>query len=439
VDALFLIEILVLGILFFFSGFFSASETALMGLGRSRLAHAIEQGGAKGRALEAWKTDPNRLLTTILILNNAVNISATTVAAFLAIHISEQFGLNRGQMGALVAALVTIVIIIFGEVTPKVLAIYKSEKIALFIIRPLVFLAKILQPLSRFLVFTASIFLRPFGLKPGSSIPMITEEEIHALIQMGADEGVLEAQEHQMIHGVIRLSETQVREVMVPRTEMECINASDSMDYIINQIVQAGYSRMPVFRENVDNIVGVVYTKDIISILQNRELIVLQDILRQPYYVPETKKVDELLHEFQRGKLHLAIVVDEYGGTSGLVTLEDLIEEIVGEIRDEYDVEEKNIEQIADNIWLADAQTDVKEINDILKVELPDMKDLNTIGGFIINLLGHLPRKGEQVVYHNLHFTVMAASSRKIDKIQIRLLDTPLDTNFSKKSDKVWH
>ncbi|MCD4813818.1 hemolysin family protein [bacterium] len=417
-----LINIFILIILFFLSGFFSASETALMGLGRSRLARAIELGGARGIALEQWKKDPNRLLTTILILNNAVNISATTIAAFIAIHISELFLLNRAQMGAVVATIVTLVIIIFGEVTPKVLAIHKSEKIALFIIRPLVLLAKILYPLSRLLLLAAGVFLKPFGLKPGSSIPMVTEAEIHALIQMGADEGILEDQEHQMIHGVISLGETQVREVMIPRTEMECIDSDASMDQIINQIVQAGYSRMPVFQENVDNIVGVVYTKDIISVLQNRELIVLQDILRQPYFVPETKKVDDLLHEFQRGKLHLAVVVDEYGGTSGLVTLEDLIEEIVGEIRDEYDVEEKNIEKIEENIWLVDAQTDSKEINEGLDIGLPDMKDINTIGGYVVHLLGHLPKKGEQIFHKNIQFTIMAASNTRVEKIQIQIM-----------------
>jgi CBS domain containing-hemolysin-like protein len=418
-DFLFAVDLIVLGLLFLLSGVFSASETALMGLGRLGLAHAIEKGGRRGRALEVWKKDPNRILTTILILNNAINISATTVAAFFAIHISELFQLNRGQTGTLVAAAVTLIIILFGEVTPKILAIHKSEPIALIIIQPLVLLGKLLHPISRFLIKTANFFLRPLGVEPESSVPMVTEEEIHALIQMGADEGVIEDQEHQMIHGVIKLGETQIREVMVPRTEMEGINAGDDMERIIDQIVQTGYSRMPVYRENFDNIIGVVYTKDIISVLQNRELIVLQDILRQPHFVPETKKVDELLHEFQRGRLHLAIVVDEYGGTSGLVTLEDLIEEIVGEIQDEYDVEEKTIEKIGEDLWTVEGQTDIKEINLALAVELPDVKDINTIGGFITDLLGHLPKRGEQITYQDLQFTILEASSRKVDKIKI--------------------
>lgn len=428
------LELLAMAVLLFFSGLFSASETSLMGLGRSRLAKAIEKGGARGRALEVWKNDPNRMLTTILILNNAVNITATTIAAFLAVHLSELFHLNRAQMGALVAALVTVVLIIFGEVTPKVLAIQKSEAIAFALIRPLVFLAKVLNPLSRLLVKAAGIVLRPLGLRPGASIPMVTEEEIRTLIQLGADEGLFEDQEHQMIHGVIHLGETQVREVMVPRTAMECINAQDQIEHIIDQITQAGYSRMPVYRGNVDNIVGVVYTKDIIPLLQNRELIVLQDVLRQPYFVPETKKVDELLHEFQRGKLHLAIVVDEYGGTSGLVTLEDLIEEIVGEIRDEYDTEERKLEKIGQSQWLVDASTDIKEINTALEVDLPDMKDVNTLGGFLAHLLGHLPKKGEQVVYQDLHLTVVAATSKRIEKIQVRKLDAPLDLDMPENS-----
>ncbi len=416
---------LVLIFLFFLSGLFSSSETALMGLGRSRLARAIDQGGAKAKALEVWRDNPNRVLTTILILNNAINITATTVATFFAFHLAESLHFNRAQMGALVAAMVTLIIIVFGEVTPKILAIHKSEGIVLALIQPLVFLEKVLRPLSRVLVAVSNLLLKPFGLQAKGAVPMITEEEIHALIQIGADEGIIEDQEHQMIHGVIQLGETQVREVMVPRTEMECIDARDNMEKIINLIIQTGYSRMPVYRESVDNIIGVIYTKDIISILQNRELIVLEDILRQPYFVPETKKIDELLHEFQRGKLHMAIIVDEYGGTSGLVTLEDLIEEIVGEIRDEYDIEEKRIDQVGPMIWIVDAQTDVKEINDALETAIPDMKDLNTIGGYLIHLLGHLPSKGEEVIDGDLTFTVLAASSRKVDRIQIQRLKEP--------------
>lgn len=419
-DVIVVIDIIVLIVLFFLSGLFSSSETALMGLGRSRLAQAIDRGGRQGKALEMWKDHPNQVLTTILIMNNAINIAATTVATFLAVHLAEMWSFNRAQMGALIATLVTIIIIIFGEVTPKILAIHKSEVIALFIIRPLVFLEWLLRPLSKILVATSNFLLRPFGLQAKGAVPMITEEEIHALIQIGADEGVIEDQEHQMIHGVIQLGETQVREVMVPRTEMECINAKDPMEKIIEQIIQAGYSRMPVFKDSVDNIAGVIYTKDIISVLQNRELIVLQDILRQPYFVPETKKIDELLHEFQRGKLHLAIVVDEYGGTSGLVTLEDLIEEIVGEIRDEYDIEEKRIDRIGEMTWVVDAQTDVREINEALDAEIPDMKDLNTIGGYVTHLLGHLPIKGEQIFVEDLKFTILAAGSTKVDRIQIQ-------------------
>ena len=422
-DGIIVIDIIVLSILFFLSGLFSSSETALMGLGRSRLARAIERGDSKAKALEVWKDNPNRVLTSILIMNNAINISATTVATFLALHLAEIFMLNRAQMGALVAAVVTVIIIIFGEVTPKILAIHKSEAIALFIIKPLVLLEKLLRPLSIVLVAISNILLKPFGLQAKGAVPMITEEEIHALIQMGADEGVIEDQEHQMLYGVIQLGETQVREVMIPRTEMECIDSKEPMEKIIDQIIQTGYSRMPVYRENVDNIIGVIYTKDIISILQNRELIVLQDILRKPHFIPETKKIDELLHEFQRGKLHLAIVVDEYGGTSGLVTLEDLIEEIVGEIRDEYDVEEKRIDQIDEHTWIVDAQTDVKEINETLESDIPDMKDLNTIGGYVIHLLGHLPSKGEEITEAGLKFTILAASTRKVDRIQINRLE----------------
>jgi gliding motility-associated protein GldE len=418
-DALLVIELFALGLLLIFSGLFSASEAALLGLGRLRLANLIERGGKAGQALEIWQHDPNRLLTTILILNNAINIAASTIAAFFSIHLSELLHLNRVQMGALTATGITLMIIVFGEVIPKVFALQKSEKIALIVIRPLVFLAWLLQPLSNLLVSFSALILKPFGIKTIRSVPLVTEEEIHALIQMGADQGVLEDEEHQMIHGVIRLGETQVREVMVPRTDMECINAKHSIEQIINQIIQVGYSRMPVYKDHVDNIVGVVYTKDIIHVLQDRELIVLQDILRKPYFVPETKKVDELLREFQKGKLHMAIVVDEYGGTSGLVTLEDLIEEIVGEIQDEYDTEESTIVANEDGSWMVDGRTDLWELGKTLDLEFAEASDLNTIGGFLTDVLGYLPKKGEQVRYQDFSFTIVAATERKIQKIRV--------------------
>ncbi len=419
-DPLALLDLVILAALFVFSALLSACETSLIALGRIRLAHAIEEGGKRGRALEAWRRDPNRLLTTILILNNVVNLTASTLAAFLAVHLAELMKLPRAQMGVLVAALVTLIIIVFGEVSPKLLAIHRSEGIALTLIRPLVFLDTVLAPVRFLVVSIANACLRPFGLKPSPRVPMVTEEEIRTLIEMGADAGVLEDSEHKMLHGVINLGDMQVREVMVPRTAIDGLDAEWDMDRILDHIIQAGYSRLPVFRETVDNIVGVVYAKDIISILQNRELIVLQDILRQPYFVPETKKVADLLREFQKGRIHVAVVVDEYGGTSGLVTLEDIIEEIVGDIRDEYDVEEKTIERTETNVWVVSGQTDIAEVNAALEIDLPDQKDLNTVGGFITDLLGHLPRKGENVTYEHLQFTVLSATSRKVERIQIR-------------------
>ena len=421
-DAFLLADIVILIGLFLLSGLFSGSETALISLGRLRLAHAIEEGGKRGEALEIWRRDPNRLLTTILIINNIVNISASTVAAFMAVHLAELYDWNRAQLGTAVAAAVTIVIILFGEVTPKLLAIRFAEPLAGFIIRPLVLLDKLLSPLGRIIVAIANLFLRLSGQQPGTHVPVVTEEEITTLIKMGADAGVIEHNERKMLHGVISLGDMQVREVMVPRTDIEGIDADEDMDRIIQKIIEAGYSRMPVYRENLDHIIGVVYTKDIIAILQNRELIVLQDILRQPYFVPETKKVDELLREFQQGKIHMAIVVDEYGGTAGLATLEDLIEEIVGEIHDEYDVEEHPVEAVEENLWVADGQADVAEVNNALSVELPNQHDINTIGGLITDRLGRLPRRGEEMTLDDVHITILAASRHKIDRLQLRRL-----------------
>jgi CBS domain containing-hemolysin-like protein len=434
VDSFVLANIVILLVLIALTGLFSVSESALMALGRLRLAHAIEMGGKRGQALEAWRRDPNRLLTTILILNNVINITASTVAAFLAVHLSESWGFNRAQVGVGVAAVVTVVIIVFGEVAPKLLAIRQAEPIALFIIRPLVTIDRLLAPLGRVVVALANVFLRALGQKPGTHVPVVTEEEIHSLIDMGADAGIIEDQEHKMLSGVISLGDMEVREVMVPRTGMDCINAAESIARIINQIVQTGYSRMPVYKDTVDNIVGVVYAKDLIPLIQNSELIVLHDILRAPYFVPKTKKVSDLLREFQKGKIHMAIVVDEYGGTSGLVTLEDLIEVIVGEIHDEYDVEENPVDRVSENSWVASGQADIADINAALDAELPNHKDLNTIGGFLSDLMGHLPRKGEVIQYEDLHFTIAAASNRKIEKIYIRRVPPPVEETQDKEN-----
>jgi len=436
-DTVLFFDLFILFLLLILSSLISATETALIGLGRIRLARAIEAGGKRAQALEVWKNDPNRLLTTLLVLNNAANITASTIAAFMAVDLSEAFRLNRGQMGVAVAIAVTLTIIVFGEVIPKILAIHRVEPIALAMIRPLVFMERLLRPLTKVLVTVADLVLRPFGLRVLGSVPMVTEEEIHALIQMGADEGVIEDQEHQMIQSVIHLGETQVREVMVPRTDMACIDAADSMDRIIDHIIRTGYSRMPVYRDNIDNIIGVIYAKDILSILQNRELIVLQDILRQPYFIPETKKIDQLLKEFQRGHLHLAIAVDEYGGTSGLVTLEDLIEEIIGEIRDEYDIldiEEKNIEKLDESTWRVRGQTEISEWNHTTEVILPEDRDVNTLAGLVTDVIGRVPKKGEEIRFENIRFTVLAATTRKIDRLQIQVLAQPPEEGVSEEN-----
>jgi CBS domain containing-hemolysin-like protein len=427
VSSVLLLDLAVLVLLFLITGLFSAAETSLIALGRVRLAHAIEQGGKRGHALELWRKDPNRLLTTILILANATNIAASTVTAFLAVQLAEILHWSRAQLGTALAVLVTLIIILFSEVSPKLLAIRNAESIALALIRPLIFVDRIISPIGRLFVQIANLVLRFFGQTPGTHVPVITEEEIHTLIKMGADAGVIEDEEHRMLHGVISLGDMQVREVMVPRTSMECLNADDDMERIVDKILQGGYSRMPVYRSNFDNLIGLIYTKDIISILQNRELIVLQDILRQPYFVPETKKVGDLLREFQKGRIHMAIVVDEYGGTSGLVTLEDLIEVIVGEIHDEYDVEEKTIEKLDDQLWSVSGQTDIGDLNAFLDLNLPNVRDLNTVGGFLSDLFGHLPRKGEKIVFENVEFSIVSATNRRIDRVQVRVLP-PVNT-----------
>lgn len=395
------------------SAFSSASETALTSVSRIKIKHLSEEGNVTAKYLEKLLEHPNRFLATILFMNNLVNIGAASLATVLAANYFRHFA------AGIATGITTIIILIYGEITPKSFAVQNAERIALLVARPIELLCRILFPFVRVFISISNFFIKILGGKTLREGPFITEEEIKTIVSVGEEEGVIEEEEREMIHSIFEFGDTITREVMVPRTDMVCVEGNMSLQEVLSLIMLEGHSRIPVYEESVDNILGIVYAKDLLSYLNEGKFDVsLKDLMRQAYFIPETKKVSDLLRELRKKKIHIAIVVDEYGGTAGLVTIEDLLEEIVGEIFDEYDLEETMIETIDENTVLVDARVGIDEINELLGVNLPDC-ECDTIGGFVFNLFGKVPVEGEKIKFEQLNFTIQKIGGRRIQKILI--------------------
>jgi CBS domain containing-hemolysin-like protein len=399
-------------LLILLSGFFSGTETALVSLNRIKLKTLTEKGDKRALIIEGLLKHPNRMLATILVGNNLVNISAAAIATSLAIDFfgSKGVGIATGVM--------TLLILIFGEVTPKGFAIRNAEKISLSIARPMEFLVKVLYPVVRILTAITKPVISKFGGEFRFS-PFVTEDEIKMLVDVGEKEGAIEKDEKELIHGVFAFSNTKAVEVMVPRIDMKCLNINKSIADAVKFIRKTGHSRIPLYKKNVDNIVGILYSKDIFGRSSGeRGGASLESFLRPAYFVPETKKLDDLLREMQARKTQMAIVVDEYGGTEGLVTMEDILEELVGEILDEYDTEEPMVKIIDDYTAMVDANTSIDYLNDAMDINLPE-EEFETIGGLIFYTLGKIPRSGDKVMINSTTVIVDKMHGRRISKVKV--------------------
>jgi putative hemolysin len=398
--------------------FFAGSETALTTLRWIRIKKIIAEGFGATRGLSLWLQDPNKLLATILIGNAVAVIFASVLATSMALDFSFSFGWSQKLIVGYATAIVTILILVFGEIMPKTYARENAEKISVICIEPLRWIANLFSPLIQMMVVPVNFLIRIFGARSGKGVPLFTTREIDTLIEVGAREGALDDEEKRMIQSSLEFGETIVREVMVPRIDMQCVDINDEREEVFNRIMNMRHSRIPVYKGNVDNIVGIVYAKDLLSAWRNRELILTEDLMRQAYFVPETEKISELLEEFRKGRMHLAIVVDEYGVTAGLVTIEDLMEEITGEILDEYDVEEWMIVKLSHREAIVYAKEDLDKINEELSLELP-AEDFDSLGGLVVDLFGRVPRAGEEINFGNLKFIVQEADRKKVIKVKI--------------------
>ena len=405
---------MLLAVLLVLSAFFSGSETALFAANRLRLRQMQEEGdrraGVVGRLLE----EPGRVITALLVGNTIVNVAASVLATAIFVQV---FGPQRGTVYSIV--LMTIVILIVGEITPKTFAAKYADAIVVRVGRPIHWLTVVLSPAIRVLSVVSNVLVRPWGGRVSLTSPLVTEEEIRLLVKMGEEEGVIREDERQMIHSIFEFGDTVAREVMVPRIDMVCVQDRAPLDDVLRVILEEGHSRIPVYHESIDQIVGVVHVKDLLSHLKaGHHTLPAQEVMRPAYFIPESKRLDDLFREMRRKKTHMAIVVDEYGGTAGLVTIENLLEEIVGPILDEYDVEEKLFEVINDQVALVDGRMSIEEVNELLGIDLP-AGEVDTIGGLVYSLLGHVPTQGETVTSDGVEIVVERLEGHRIARVRM--------------------
>jgi len=417
------IELAIVFVLLCASSFFSAAETALAAVNKPRLKQMISKYPGRAAGIKLWLEEPNKMLTTILIAISIVNILAASLVAKISIQLAEVYLWNDWLVWSVTTLGVTICIIIFCEVAPKIIAIHSPVRMVMRVMKPIMLVQRVLAPIAGALVYITSKVLALAGIKQVNSLPVVTEDDIRTIIDIGKEEGAIANQEGRMLQSVLAFRETLVREVMVPRNEVVMVAEDAGYEAVLDIIVKHGLSRIPVYRENRDTIAGVLYAKDYLSTSRGSKRVALRDIYRPATFVPETKKISQLLLEFQRGRLHQAIAVDEYGGVAGLVTMEDIIEELVGEIRDEYDkVETDNIVKTGTREYLVKGMTDIDDVNRELGLKLEKTEGVETMSGMVVDHLGALPRVGKKVQFADVSIRVKEVDKMRVKSLQVELL-----------------
>lgn len=427
-------EIVLLLVLMVINTFLAMARSALVNVRKPRLRQLIEEGVGSARAAERLAEDAGRLLATAQLGKMLTSFFAGGVVAVVsAPQLAEAIQPWLGEASypvafVLVVFLAAVLMLIFAELVPETIAVQYSERLALWLAPPLAVVSFVAMPVVRLMVWLSNAISRLFGAEPRGDMPFVTEEEIKTLVDAGEEEGVIQEEEKEMIYSIFELGDTLAREVMVPRIDVVALDVRSPMVEALDAIMEAGHSRIPVYDETIDNVQGLLYAKDLLPYLRDgRTDVPLKSILRQAYFIPETKKASDLLPDLQQRRVHMAIVVDEYGGVAGLVTIEDLLEEIVGEIQDEYDTEEPFVEFISDDKYIFDARVDLDDLNRLMNVSLPT-EDSDTLGGFIYTMLGKVPAVGDQVVFEDMGFTVESVAGRRIKKVRVeRYTPSPVE------------
>lgn len=427
-DNLFL-KIILIFILIIINAFFAAAEMSIVSLNKNKINLLAEEGNHKAIILKKLMEEPSKFLATIQVgITLAGFFASASAATSITLRLSEVFRKNNipysNQIATIVVTiLLSYITLVFGELLPKRIALQKSESIAMFSVKPIMLISKITLPFVKILSNTTNTLIKLMGFSTDKLEEKISIEEIKSLIKVGEEHGIINSIEKEMINGIFGFDNKLAKEVMTPRTEVFCININNNIDEIIDEIVNEKYSRVPVYKEYTDNIIGILYMKDLFVYIKKNETIDnvdIKSILRDAYFVPETKNIDELFKELQSTKNYMAILIDEYGGFSGIVTMEDLIEEVMGNIQDEYDEMEIGIKKIDNNTYLVDGLVSIDEVNEHLDLELKSYKS-DTIGGFVMDLLGSVPKDNEErtVEFNNIVFKIEKLDEKRIEQLKI--------------------
>jgi len=425
-----IMQILFLVILTLINAFFSSAEMSIVSVNKNKMKVLANEGNKKAKMLCKLMEEPTKFLSTVQV---GITLAGFFASASAATGISKQLGsffisinVPYGHQAAFIGVtiLLSYFTLVFGELVPKRIALKKSEKIAMASLRPIMFISKIAAPFIKILSLSTSLLVKLMGLDNGNLEEIVTKEELKLFIETGEEQGAINESEKEMIEGIFEFDNKKVEKVMTPRTEVYCINIKEPLKDYLDELLEMRYSRIPVYEDDIDNVIGILYMKDFIIEAKNKgfDNVNVKDILKEPYFVHEGKNVQDLFKSLQISQRHIAVIIDEYGGFSGIITIEDLIEEIMGEINDEDDSSEERIKKVEENTFLVDGLTTLEELNDELNIDIP-LDDIDTISGFIINLIGNIPSEDDDraIEYNDITFKIDKLGAKRIEKILIKL------------------
>ncbi len=435
-----ILKVVLLFILTLLNAFFAMSEIAIISLNDTKIDKLAEEGHKKARQVKKLTENSSSFLSTIQIgVTLAGFLTSATAAQSFATMLTDALaktavanviplGIISGISTVLITLITSYFSLVLGELAPKKIAMQKPEKVSFAVVPVLLFVSKVTKPFVKILSVSTNGVVRLFGLDPNADEEEVTEEEIRMMVDVGQEKGVIEDVQKEMINNIFEFDDIDVADIMTHRTDMACVDSEDSLPDIIKLSIEEGYSRIPVYEEDPDNVVGIVYIKDLLKYIGSSlpKSKGIKDVMREAYYVPESKRCGALFSEMTEKHIQMAIVVDEYGGTAGLVTLEDIVEAIVGNIQDEYDNEDEEISKINETTFTIDGTTDLEEVEEQIGIKFPE-DDYDTLGGFIISRLGFLPQDGDMnsVEFEHVRFTVLNVEERRIGKVKVEILPKP--------------
>ena len=404
--------IIIFIFLLILSAFFSGTETAYF--------HIRKHRKETPEKIKSVLDSPQRLLVSLLTGNTIVNVSIASLAAYITAGFADDYTWSKSTLILMEVLVVSVVVLIFGEILPKMIAIKYSKEYALKMYTPLKIMMFILSPISQGFNAITNVVIKIIPFRKEKIFD--SEEELKILAELGEEEGTLQEEESDMIQSIFDFKEKTVGEIITPRVDIVSLKSDESIDKAMDIIGERQFSKIPIYKDTIDNIKGILYAKDIIHYLMgSRPNVNLQTLARQPFFVPETKPIDDLMEEFKLRKTSIAIVVDEWGGTEGLVTLEDVVEEVMGEIRDPYDQEESNVLKQSDGSFIVEGSITIYDLEEETDIEFPEDRDYDTLGGFILDILTDIPQTGEQVEFNDMVFTVQTVENNRIGKIKIQI------------------